>query len=534
MGAGGSLLGNGPRRPYWEGFFSGTEKKVVQSRFAVIDPIEGDQTQVIIPEAVMHHIGLPAFTLEHYNTVYAHPERSKELIPAGMFARRQGSSSSRPSSLEDLQPGDAVMSNKRDFLTGKNSQYVLGEILGMGAFGSVFALGSDKVIKFIKSKHAIHDTSFFIETLIQHLVYTDIMSNLTTPGTYASVPKLYDFFRVIFENKEVCNCIVMQRVQFTMMDHIMPKETSKVFAMPIHLTTGHYDLSNPSDLARIATQIFPDGRGILEKKGGRLYLRHPDHFTLTPGRDFSDLGFFETVDGSPLDAVYYEGKFVIRAAHAPIVKILCVLSPEERATHCAMALYQVGRSLDVLMRLRNYNHCDLKCNNVMMSWLPRSTLNSNGFLCPQFYMIDFGMSRLEYNGFLFNGPLSPRGPHVLTEDVAFFTYSMIMLSSCEKELVPIPNPSEAHCELWEPRFAQALDTFFHSLDANIRTKFLAGSYMRDWRQMYRDAHTIQDSTTNRIVEMANVGKNYLQTVARASSSTATEPFFFGRRRLVLK
>lgn len=528
MGAGGSLLGQGPRRPYWEGFFSGTEKKAVRSQFAVIEPIEGDPTQVIIPEDVMRPLGLRAFTLEHYNKVYAHPERAKELIPPGLLKRDEVSSRA-PSSLEDLRPGSIVMTNKRDPLTGNSSVYTLGEILGIGAFGSVFALGNDKVIKFIKSEHVIHDTSFFIETLIQHLVYTDIKSTLTTPGTYASVPKLYDFFRVIFENKQVCNCIVMQRVQFTMMDHIAPKEPTKVFSLQITIEPGHYDLSDPRALARLANQIFSDGRGILEKKSGRLYLKHPDPFNVTPGRDFSDLGFFESEDGRPREARFVDGLFVLRAPHAPIVKILSVLSPEERAAHCAMALYQVGRSLDVLMRLRNYNHCDLKCNNVMMSWLSRSTLNSNGFLCPQFYLIDFGMSRLEYNGFLFNGPLRSRGPHVFSEDVAFFTYSIIMLSSCEKELVPIPNPSEARCELWEPRFAQALDTFFHSLDVNIRTKFLSGAYMRDWREIYRDAHTISDSR-NRISEMANVGKDYLQLVARAQSA-ATEPFFFGRRRL---
>jgi hypothetical protein len=524
MGAGGSFLGhnNNNKRPYWEAFFSNTERKRGRSRFAVIDPIEGDQTQIIIPEEVMRGLGLPAFTLAHYNNVYAHPEKTKELIPAGMF---NPSSPDRPRSLDMIQPGHVVRSSKIDSLTGKLTTHVLGEILGIGAFGSVFSLENDKVIKFIKSEHEIHDASFFIETLIQHLVYTDIKTSFSTLGTYASVPRLYDFFRITFEDRTVCNCIVMQRVQFTMLNHIAPKEVPQVHTIPIELRPGHYDLSKAEDLERICIQVFPDGRGKLLKKSGRLFFTHPDEFKLTPAGFLSDLGFFEREDGHPIEAKFRDGLFTLYSSHAPLIKILSVLSPEERSAHCAMALYQVGRSLDVLMKRRNYNHCDLKINNVMMSWIPKQ-LNSNGFLCPQFYIIDFGMSRLEYNGFLFNGPLRTRSPHVLTEDVAFFTYSVIMLSSCERELIPVPNPSEAHCSLWDDRFTSALDTFFHSLDPTIRTKFLSGDYAKNWHEMYRDAHNIAD-TTDRIAEMANIGKTYLQTAARAA---AQEPFYFGRPR----
>lgn len=101
----------------------------------------------------------------------------------------------------------------------------------------------------------------------------------------------------------------------------------------------------------------------------------------------------------------------------------------------AVSFYQICNLLDFLGTTLRYNHRDLKINNVMVS--PSTTTSSTLCRTPHFhtYIIDFGMSRMDYKGHVFAGTSSLfyDNHYNPTHDLLFITWSYRRSVGCEAQ-----------------------------------------------------------------------------------------------------
>ncbi len=215
-------------------------------------------------------------------------------------------------------------------------------------------------------------------------------------------------------------------------------------------------------------------------------------------------------------------------------------------TATGLMAYQVLHTLEFLIEKLKYNHRDLKPNNVMITLTTRHT-NSNNYVVPQFYLIDFGMSRMEFNGFVFSGDSHVFGYNSVAEDVnvvpmhdvIFFLFTTLMILRCDDGRVP--------CDVLGPIGKIITDTM-DAFDATIGAKYRAGDYVstgNKWWAMYSDAHnvlfgqaTVDPNPLHPLLSIHEIRHrvaDFLRSIAgRANLAPgqlkADAPTFFGRRR----
>lgn len=159
----------------------------------------------------------------------------------------------------------------------------------------------------------------------------------------------------------------------------------------------------------------------------------------------------------------------------------------------------------------------------MIKWEQPERRNSNNIRFPQFYFIDFGFSRLEYNGFVFSGRYPTTDAVVPSQDLLFFTTDLFSIGKCDTYFV---DAAKRNCQtIFDPQLTNALGSLLHDLDETVYDRFMHEKYIGDWRSMYLDAHLSHGPAM--FYRLVDIAKTYLQSVAR---NGATEPMYFGRRR----
>jgi serine/threonine protein kinase len=211
------------------------------------------------------------------------------------------------------------------------------------------------------------------------------------------------------------------------------------------------------------------------------------------------------------------------------------------------------KTLTHLLKKLEFNHRDMKCDNLMVT--PSSTLrNSNGVVFAQASLIDFGMSRLVYNGRLFSSnwrtfmQALQEDTHAHPDhDITFFLLSMIWEDGCGLEF---DSTGECRSNL-QPGFYRILVDLLCDADPEIAQKYKDGKYSGVsangdpmWWDFYDDAfhamrgiseHTSRSGQTRYMLSFVYLTKildqmkKYLRGIAH-DPATATEPFYFGRRR----
>jgi serine/threonine protein kinase len=225
----------------------------------------------------------------------------------------------------------------------------------------------------------------------------------------------------------------------------------------------------------------------------------------------------------------------------------------QRSTTNAHVTYQMCKTLTHLLQKLQFNHRDMKCDNLMIT--PSPTLrNSNGVVFAQASLIDFGMSRLVYNGRLFSSNWKTfmqalqEDTHAHPDhDIIFFLLSMIWEDGCGLEF---DTASSCRSKL-HPGFYQTLVKLLCDVDPVIAEKYKDGRYSGDnatgdpnWWEFYDDAFRSMRDISERtlrsgqttftltftyVTKVLNEMKKYLRDVAH-DPRTATEPLYFGRRR----
>ena len=118
------------------------------------------------------------------------------------------------------------------------------------------------------------------------------------------------------------------------------------------------------------------------------------------------------------------------------------ITPDIRSSICAAVIHQVATLLSFLSPY-NFMHADLKMNNVTFNLPPRSRK-----LFPITYIIDFGMSSLDYKGFRIGAGMifgTERFDHLVNKqrhpfhnpytDLTYLAWSMWYFNNCDKEKI---------------------------------------------------------------------------------------------------
>jgi serine/threonine protein kinase len=422
-------------------------------------------------------------------------------------------------------PGTPSGSTTRSYRIPPNSS------IGAGSFGRVFSLGDGRVIKFMTTGGHTDDAKFLNETFMQLILYNDMQSY--QGGTHALIPRIYDIFQVDLTTAKY-NAIVTEQLDNTLLETIYGAPYHLQYSWlaghpvdaPIEIRDGEYDLSTDEGLTDLISQLAPGVRA-RRTYGGLVAMTTED-----PSVNIEDLIRIDFSSSIARKLGFEKDKMTIASRemfgfHPVQTKKLVIaksndLTPLKRSTYAAFAMYQIGKTLEFLYELRKYNHDDLKCDNIMIKWEQPERRNSNNIRFPQFYFIDFGFSRLEYNGFVFSGRYPTTDAVVPSQDLLFFTTDLFSTGKCDTYFV---DAHKGNCKtIFDPQLTDALGSLLHDLDETIYDRFMHKKYIDDWRSMYVDAHLSHGHAMfSRLVDIA---KTYLQSVAR---NGATEPMYFGRR-----
>lgn len=212
----------------------------------------------------------------------------------------------------------------------------------------------------------------------------------------------------------------------------------------------------------------------------------------------------------------------------------------ELSTANIFMLYQTFRTLMYLSKKLKFSHRDLKCDNIMINFIiPK---NSNGFDCFQTFLIDFGSSRLEYNGFLFSSNYMyyfddiNKDFHNPIQDVGFLIFQTLWFDGCEQYALK-------RCGVLEPIFYSRLVNFILSLSPKIKKDYITKGYIgvnekneQNWWKLYVDLiysnYGFSNNNSTFDYSVIHTILIDLKTLLRkyARNQNAQEPFYFGTRR----
>ncbi len=329
--------------------------------------------------------------------------------------------------------------------------------LGAGGFGTTYAIGEDRVMKFVVTDGMRDISDFVMESLIQIVLWYELCGPsvpVLSYGSRALIPRVYDLF-----------CLPMRTIERFYFVIVMER---------LDMTLHRY-----------------------------MYNSH-----------------------------------VISPTHLDVAT--------SRSCVAAMAIYQVGKTLQQLWETHRFSHGDLSHANVMAKLQDASAgTNSNGLRLPQFYLIDFGTARMVYNGFLLHGASkipdlhAPENPSP-SRDLLFLIFKILTETHCMPEKLDedrkfIPAPEEFDCpDTFRPELIHEFIRLFRMHGPLIYEKLRTGQYYAMLHQ------TIRLDTSSPVMlppdapppfeDVMNVAKQFLRSVARPSDVAASEPFFFGRTK----
>jgi hypothetical protein len=201
-------------------------------------------------------------------------------------------------------------------------------------------------------------------------------------------------------------------------------------------------------------------------------------------------------------------------------------------------MYQTIRTLNYLSKKLKFSHRDLKCDNIMIDFI--NFTNSNGIDCFQTYLIDFGNSRIEYNGFLFTSNYLfyfddiNKDFHNPLQDIGFLIFQTLWMDGCEQYALK-------NCVFLQETFYSYLLSLLFSLHPKIKKDYLTQEYhgvdnnnQQKWWKLYIDLlHAKIDQNHYYAPDYSAVIsfiifdlKLMLQEIAHHTN--ARGPFYFGK------
>lgn len=137
-------------------------------------------------------------------------------------------------------------------------------------------------------------------------------------------------------------------------------------------------------------------------------------------------------------------------------------------TVASLALYQISNLLEALHQTIRYNHRDLKADNMMIKYL-RAERSLCGYSHFQTYIIDFGCSRLEYNGHVVscNPTLYGELPDEMNSfnelrDICYFAWSLRHTIGCKVN-------TRLRCGIFHQKFDEILMKILNSSGISFDT-----------------------------------------------------------------
>ncbi len=238
---------------------------------------------------------------------------------------------------------------------------------------------------------------------------------------------------------------------------------------------------------------------------------------------------------------------VMDAAQTPFDRYLLSFkgTPLQRSVINAHVTYQVSNTLMYLTRYLGFNHRDLKVDNIMVTETTHE--NSNGIRMLQVTLIDFGMSRLEYNGRLF----SSNWRNIMkklendifanpAQDITFFIISLLWDSGCNLSI------QRDNCQNnIEPELYNKLITIITSTSTKIQQKYQSGMYEGNtlsgnprWWELYNDVFEIVNNTIgfNKVTNQYDMdvlicAKKQMAEFLKSVAHGVGAPYYFGSRRI---
>lgn len=341
--------------------------------------------------------------------------------------------------------------------------------------------------------------------------------------------------------------------------------TGTVYNVGRRLGAGSYGVvhaltSHPDRVVKIfdGTDINADGDLLLETFIQLIVSNELKDLRRRIG-DAKFIGHYADASGVyGLSAFHNDGHryilLVMDSAATPFNKYLkrSGMSALERTTTNAHVTYQLCKTLKYLMEKLAFNHRDMKCDNIMVTPIP-SIRNSNGVVLAQASLIDFGMSRIVYNGYLFSSnwrvfmDALKEDTHAHPDhDITFFLLSMIWEDGCGLEI----DASDSCGTKVLPGFYKNVVELLCQADPTIAEKYRRGEYSGTkangdpkWWEFYNDTFNVIRNVTvhgsrsgfmrftlsfeyiNKILQQM---KLELRKIAR-DPDVATEPLYFGRK-----
>lgn len=343
--------------------------------------------------------------------------------------------------------------------------------------------------------------------------------------------------------------------------------TGTAYSVGARLGAGTYGVvhaltSHPNRVVKvmIGDDVVEDGNLLLETFIQLIVSRELNDLRTRIG-DAKFIGHYADASGvHGLCAFHNDGHryvlLVMDKAAVPFDKYLKSggMNALQRTTTNAHITYQMCKTLKYLMEKLGFNHRDMKCDNLMVTPIP-GIRNSNGVVLAQGSLIDFGMSRLVYNGRLFSSNWEnfmtalrdDTHPHP-DHDITFFLLSMIWEDGCGLEI----DSSHSCGSKVLPEFYKTLVDLLCQADPEIARKYKRGEYSGvtttgdpKWWEFYQDAFNVINNVTvhgsrsgftrftlsftyiNKIIDQM---KDQLRRIANNTTNIANEPLYFGQQR----
>ena len=198
-------------------------------------------------------------------------------------------------------------------------------------------------------------------------------------------------------------------------------------------------------------------------------------------------------------------------------------NPNELSVVNCMSLYQIINAHKYLASTIKFNHNDMKIDNIMLN--KTNFQNSNGIDCFQTYLIDFGNSYIEYNGYKFSTLYSNYNP---IKDIIFFIFYILQGDNCGQSIL-----QDKCTQYIDPNLYDFLTSLLISSSPKINDFYTGNKYSKTnpWIEIHRQVEEFVTDTNysfelhNQIIEFT---KNYLRNLARGEEYSP--PFYFGRSK----
>lgn len=261
--------------------------------------------------------------------------------------------------------------------------------------------------------------------------------------------------------------------------------------------------------------------------GSQKYKNDPRKFSHIPrvyfyGRTNNN---FTLIGMEKIEKTFFE--HVIEKIHSSIEEITYIT---------LLCMYQVINTLILLEDTIQFNHRDLKTNNIMLNVLP--SINSSGFGTFQTYFIDFGFARVTYNGsdiFPNSDIFKETNRDIPQRDILFLIFNLIHSIGCG-----VKTYDGFHCHNLDERVYQYFSNILTRILPNYKTTgqsvnsnyegFELDGDPKMWR-VYNNLNVLQQNR-DIVMEIRNFIIEYLKTSSKniIMNDGIDSPYFFGRSK----